>query len=159
MNYQRLLKTMAILERLYQRLHETSQRKRDALVGFELPEVDRAVERENELIARIRRVHQLREAEMAALSPDANATLSTLAEQAGDSPEGEALTEVRTRMIGLAAELARINRLNAQLCKQGLEHVHGFLELITRGSSEQNTYGRKGYAKPFASRALVNQSV
>jgi flagellar biosynthesis/type III secretory pathway chaperone len=159
MSYQRLLKTMTILERLYTQLHEVSQHKRDALVGFQLPEVDRAVERENELIARIRRVHELRETEMKAIAPGANLTLGMLAEQAGDSPDGEALTQVRTRMIGVATELARTNRLNAQLCKQGLEHVHGFLELITRGSSEQNTYGNKGYAKPFASRALVNQSV
>lgn len=150
MNPERLMKTLAILERLYTRLAQTAQRKRDALVAFSLPEVERSVERENELIARVRRVDRLRAAETG------DATLGTLADRLGEN--GQPLHEMRARLLGLATGLSRLNRLNAQLCRQGLEHVQGFLELITKGSPEQNVYGKRGNAREFAARSLLNQS-
>jgi len=156
MNHDRLLKTLRLLERLYSRLNLVAQAKRSALIEFAVHDIERIIEQEGELIARIARVEKVREEELAQWLPTTdNPTLGDLIAQ---DPSDE-LIELRDRLRVLACELARVNRLNSELCAQGLEHLQGFIDVITRGNVESSTYGRSGSAKRYSPRPLVNRSI
>jgi flagellar biosynthesis/type III secretory pathway chaperone len=156
MSTERILKTLRVLERLYARLTRVAADKRTALIEFNVPAMTGIVEREEELIIRLRRVEQVREDELAQWLPTVDSpTLTDLLQQ---FPDAE-LEAIRDRLRVLACELARVNRLNAELCRQGLDHLEGFIDLITRGSAESSTYGRNGGARRYSPQALLNRSM
>ncbi|MCC6465209.1 MAG: flagellar protein FlgN [Planctomycetes bacterium] len=152
-------RTLQALVRLYELLLACCEKKRDALVAYDTAAVARCAEEEEAVISRIRQADDLRREQIALLLPgEKQPTVTRLTESLGEQPPGPALAGLREHLRKLGMEVARVNRLNTQLCGQALAHLNGFLHTLAAGSPEQGTYDRRGVARTFAARPLVNQS-
>lgn len=152
-------RTLQALVRLYELLLACCEKKRDALVAYDTAAVARCAEEEEAVISRIRQADELRREQLARLLPDEKQpTLTRLADTLGEQPPGPELAGLREHLRKLGMDVARVNRLNTQLCGQALTHLNGFLHTLASGSPEQGTYDRRGVAHTFAARPLVNQS-
>ena len=154
-----LLSALEACERLYTRLLQSCERKRDALVAYRPAKVEEITMEEGALLAAISRCDVQRALLLRALLPDAeHPTLTALIEKCEDDAVCATLAGIREHLRTLAMQVGRVNRLNSQLCGQALSHLNGFLEAIAGAGKEQGTYNKDGDARGFTGRALVDQS-
>lgn len=155
-----LLETLRGLARAQDDLKAAALAKRDALTACRLSEIEQATAREEEALARLAPLESARAAALARLLPgERHPRLSLLLPQA-DGPERLELEALREHLRRGAGEVARVNRLNAQLSEQALTHFAGYVQVLAHSGlgSEQQVYTRKGAPSQFAASALVSRN-
>ncbi|MCC6573965.1 MAG: flagellar protein FlgN [Planctomycetes bacterium] len=156
---EQLIAALQTLAALYEKLIALEGEKRDALVAYKPARVEQLTADEEILIAKLGEVSARRTQLLDALLPGSKQpTLTLLIER---KPECAAqVAPLREHLRQLGSELARLNRLNTQLCGHALSHVTGHLQTIAQSGicAEQGTYNRRGAARAFAARALLNRN-
>lgn len=155
----RLRRTLEVLVKLYEALEMLCNAKRDALVAHDIERIQQRTEEEHDMLARIQKVDKAR-AEMleSLLTGQDSPTLTMLIDATEDESESAELTGIREHLRKLGMEVARINRLNTQLCGQALKHLNGFVSALANGNTTQGTYDKQGIARAFTGGALISQS-
>jgi hypothetical protein len=135
-------------EAMLQATLDSLRQVRAALLGRDLAELERAVERQVHT-ARAAEELRLRRAELRGqlavrLGIDAQAV--TLQKVAARLPgeNGERLARCRERLKCMAAEIDRLNRGNAALVQHSLEFLHQFLLNVTGGAAVGDRYQPSG---------------
>lgn len=155
----RLLMVLEALAGLYERLIALEGEKRDALVAYKPARVEQLTRDEEALISRLAELSAQRTRLLEQLLPDANQPTLTLLLERDGGPHATQIAALRERLRALGGELARLNRLNTQLCGHALSHVSGHLQTLAQNGlgADQGTYNGRGAARNFAPRALLNQ--
>ncbi len=156
-----LIAVLELLAGQYEKLLALEGEKREALVAYKPQRVEALNADVETAVARLAELSTRRNELMQALLPTAKQpTLTLLIERKPDQPATLKLAALREQLRRLGSELARVNRLNAQLCGHALSHVTGHLQAITQNgmTAEQGTYNRRGAARAFVGRALLNQN-
>lgn len=155
----RFRRTLEVLVKLYEALEMLCNAKREALIAHDITRIQQLTEEEQDLLARIQKVDIVRAGILQTLlTRQDNPTLTMLIEATEDESETAELIGIREHLRKLGMEVARINRLNTQLCGQALKHLNGFVSALATGNTTQGTYDKSGTARAFTGGAMISQS-
>jgi len=155
--YVRVLETVLGLHR---DLLAVLEREADAMVGHDIPAIEKAAREEGALAESIRAAEQKRQKTLLRMSQEMRkdlrwATLAEIAEVAGGERR-EPLLRLRAEMRSVAEEMTRKNRLKMLLCEQSLSRVKGMLRFLA-GGGETGLYTSGGVIEERAQQVIVDQ--
>lgn len=147
-NIEKMLALLTQLLGIYRDLLNLAGQKQAALVNHNVPELEKIIAAEQQLVLRGRKTEEARQQLQAEIvdqsgNPAAEATLSQLIAIA--EPEQAAqLTALQQSFDDLLGRLKTQNELNAQLVQQGLSFIDYTVELLTQAGPEDATYSEHG---------------
>lgn len=155
-----LLETLRGLAGAQDELKAAALAKRDALTACRLRDIEQATAREEEALARVVSLDAARASALAALLPGEKHPRLGLLLPLAQGPQRLELEALREHLRRGAGEVARVNRLNAQLSEQALAHFAGYVQVLAQAGlgSEQQNYTKKGALEAFAAGALVSRN-
>lgn len=144
-------------------LCSSGEAKRDALVHLRAADVERTTATEHALLESVAGIDLQRSVLTAQLArhhrlEPQGLRLGALLKHAPE-PYASRLGGLRHALQESAERLTRLNRLNAALATQSIQHTETMLRLITGGGGGTSTYTRTGglAERPAAPRAIVDR--
>lgn len=139
---------------VYEALVQQGERKKAALVGMNLPEVEAATVEEQKLLMALSALAPRRLKLMNRKSAEAGLREATLATLAGRLPEGERIAELARRLRSVMRRVQRLNETNRLLIESSLAVVGDLVRIVTESMSDQVSYAA---AKPSGMRIFLDQ--
>jgi flagellar biosynthesis/type III secretory pathway chaperone len=162
-NWDKLIALLTEMAALYQAILGLSRQKRDILIAVKPHDLEAVTKQEELLIlqvgkleaARVKLMQQL--AAASGVSVD-DLTLTDVKKLAG--PEiAEKLDKIATDFDRIMAELAPVNKLNAELIQRALSFINYNINILTQ-STAGPTYAPQGQSTPDSHvRKLVDQKI
>lgn len=162
-NWDKLVTLLMEMADLYQAILTLSRQKRDILIAVKPQDLEAVTRQEELLILQVGKLEAARGKLMQQLAaasgvPADGLTLTAIKNMAG--PEvAERLDKVAADLDRIMAELAPVNRLNAELIQRALGFINYNINLLTQ-STAGPTYAPQGKNAPDAQvRKLVDQKI
>ncbi len=158
---------IGILERharLHRQLLSLMERKKRAMVGDRLDELEEILGEERDAVGTIGESERERIALMDAIgsllgfAPPRRLRLLDLISRVGEEHR-EVLLDLRDELRDIADDMDRINRLNRTLVLHSLEHVHLFLALLRGKDPAAKTYSKEGGAEEPSGSILLDRRI
>lgn len=141
-NMERILSALKNEKTIYDKLLSSSIEKKDFIIEGKLKELDRIVQIEGNLILKISKLEDEREAAVDALAkelgfPRENLTVTYICDELKDKRCGP-LKEITQSIAGILSQLKEVNDINGKLIKQSLEYIDFSINLITDSLEPHN---------------------
>jgi hypothetical protein len=143
---------------LHERLLDLEEQKRDAIVKNELERIETITSAEAEVLNHVRELEDRRAEEVASLCHDLGCDGETNLEGifAASDEAREVLAPVRGKLKDVLQVLSKRTRHNAELLRQGVEHVQGFFQTLADARRKPGTYQRRGGVREGGQIPLVD---
>lgn len=137
------------LVQLHAALLAEAELKRTAIIEGDIVGMENILERENALIMGVESAEVTRSTLMEELAADLKVTkrpltVSMLLERLPRSPDTLSLAQAKDKLKSVLEKLRFRSRQNEELLKASIEHVKGFLKMISEASTVNKTYNHKG---------------
>ncbi len=144
-----LVKVITLLGQLHGKLLEEAELKRKAIIEGDIVLMEEILTREQDLISNVEKAEDLRVKLMAFLKATLKIeaepiTITALVERLPENPHIKQLDKARDVLKAVLDKLRYRSRQNEELLKASVEHVKGFLKMISEASTVNKTYSPKG---------------
>lgn len=162
-NWENLITVLGEMAGIYRVLLDLSRQKRDVLIAVKPQNLESITKNEELLILQVGKLEAIRGKMMKEIASAGgidvdSLTLAKIRELAGPD-EAARLEAVGAELTSIMAELAPVNKLNAELIQQALGFINYNLNLLTQ-STAGPTYAPKGAGQQDSQmRKLVDRKI
>lgn len=130
---------------LHEKLLAIGKEKKQVLIDGTLPELEKIIKQEHELIQKTRFLEKDRHLMITQLAEKLNVgveklSVSFLIEAVKEQREKDRLIKLKENLETVIQELSDINQLNSQLLQQSLEYIQTTMEAITEDPDQEMVY-------------------
>ncbi|MDU4959238.1 MAG: flagellar protein FlgN [Sporomusaceae bacterium] len=160
--WDKLTASLHDLTALYRVMLEVSRKKKQALIAAEVAELEQLVKQEEALILQIGACEKARTKLIGELANACGLPADELTLTKAKALSGSAavkLEAAETELTAVIAELAPLNKTNAELIRQSLNYVNFNLNILTQTVADPNYAAKGGDQSAPRSKSLIDAKI